>query len=196
MQQIANTLREVFSARGYRVSAALDLDPAFRRSRRSESSLVRDLVLDTIERATLQAGVGCIPVQGGGLDVAIIVDNVDRRYRVRKATRDQDSGDYVVLQGTDAIMTVTEADPDGLFPIQRWLFGYTVDAEGYLDRIFEARVIRLTDEKMPRLVLSQVHEFEPPLEAGPSGGGFTPAAEDDLGWDEDEGEDNAGSAAS
>lgn len=198
MHRLADELRETFSERGFGIEKAVSIDPAFKRTRRSQSSLVRDLVLDGVRAATARIGLGYDTVAGGGCEVQAIMENVDYRFRVRKARVDPDTGDYEIVAGHPSIMTISDAEPDGLYPTERWVLGYTVDADGTLVQIFAAQVYGLSDDAVPRLLLG------PPTELGtayvpPSpGGGFHPDPEDELegmDWPE-EGEEGGDTVAS
>lgn len=194
---LADELRETFSERGHAIERALSTDRAFRRTRRSQSSLVRDLVLDGIEVATSRIGLGCIPVPGGSRDVQAVIDGADRRFRVLKARFEAEDGQYEIVASSDAIMTITESEPDALLPTERWVLGYTVDDDGILDQIFAARVFGLSEDSVPRLVLGPIVELG--TKAGPPSPtrGFHPVDEDDLeGMDDEEyGDEEGGTAA-
>ena len=94
MHQLADEIRETFEDRGWKIDKATQLDPAFRKMRRSRSSLGRDLILDAIEEATTRIGLGYQSVSGGACDVIDVVDGADRRFRVRKAEVDLETSEY------------------------------------------------------------------------------------------------------
>jgi hypothetical protein len=197
MHQLADEIRETFEERGFRIGQAVQLDGAFGRSRRPQSTLGRALVLDAVEEATARIGLGYRTVTGGGCDIIDVVDFADRRFRVRKAEVDPDTGDYKIISPSDSILTV-DAEPDSLLPTERWVLGYTVDDDGLVVDIFAAEVRGITQETVPRLELGPVTL----LGAGgsatpPTGGGFLPPDEDDLGDDLDDGDfgDDTGEAS-
>ncbi|WP_330474741.1 hypothetical protein [Terrabacter sp. C0L_2] len=198
LHSLADELREVFSERGHAIDKALSRDVAFRRTKRPKSTLVRELVLTGVEGATTKLGLSCIPVVGGSCDVQDIVEGVDRRFRVLKAGIAPETGEYDIVASSDAILTVTEAEPDALFPTERWVLGYTVDDEGMLVDLFAAKVLGLSEDSVPRLVLGPVTELGlSGSRPTPTGGGFHPVDEDDLeGMDAGEvGEDEDGLAS-
>lgn len=197
LHRLADELRETFSDRGHAIEKAVSADRAFTRTRRSQSSLVRDLVLDGVETATAKIGLGCIPVVGGSRDIQAFIDNADCRFRVLKANVHPDSGDYEIVASSDAIMTITDAEPDALYPTERWVLGYTVDVDGILIEIFAAKVYGLSSDAVPRLLLGPVTELGTQMVPPSPNGGFRPEDEDDLeGMDEfDEGEEDGGMAA-
>jgi hypothetical protein len=182
MHQLADEIRETFEDRGWRIEKATQLDPAFSKTRRSRSSLGRDLVLDAIEEATTRIGLGSQSVCGGGRDVIDLVDGADRRFRVRKADIDPDTGGYNIISTSDSILVITDAEPDALILTERWVLGYTVDGEGMVVDIFAGRVLGVTDDAVPRLKLGTVTLLGTSgSPTSPSGRGFQPADEDDLG---------------
>lgn len=197
MHRLADELRETFSDRGHAIEKAVRADRAFTRTRRSQSSLVRDLVLDGVETATAKVGLGCIPVVGGSRDVQAFIGDADCRFRVLKAAIRPDSVGYEIVASSDAIMTITEAEPDALYRTERWVLGYTVDADGILVQIFAAKVYGLTSDAVPRLILGPVTELGMRVIPPSPNGGFHPADEDELeGMDDfDEGEEDGGMAA-
>ncbi len=198
MHQLADEIREVFSARGHNIDTALGLDPSFRRSRRSQSSLSRDLALDAIEEAASRFGIGVIPVSGGGCDLQLLVDDADRRFRVRKATKvideETETETFEVIVDSRAILDITDAEIESLYRHERWIFGYTTDDAGIVDEIFAARAVGVTGDVILKLVLTQVT----PLGAAgftPDGGRFIPADEDDLPGFGSDRDDDTGFAA-
>lgn len=194
MHRLADEIRDAFEERGWAIEKATGLDRAFRKTRRSRSSLGRDLVLDAIQTATLRLGLGSQTVSGGGMDVTAFLDGVEYRFRVRKAELDPDTGDYKII-GSEAILTIADADPEGLLPLERWVLGYTVDDEGQVADIFGARVVGITSDAVPRLLLSQVTPLGTSgFSDGPLGSGFQPVDDDSLGvdFDEDESDGDVG----
>lgn len=184
MHQLADEIRETFEERGFRIGQAVELDRSFSRSRRPQSSLGRAMVLNAIEEATSRIGLGYRSVSGGGCDVIDVVDTADRRFRVRKAEIDPDTGDYKIMSPSDSILTIADAEPDSLLLAERWVLGYTVDDDGLIVDIFAARVLGITDEAVPRLQLGSVTLLGAGDSATPPSGGFQPPDEDDLGDDD------------
>src|SRR5690625_3437263 len=97
MHQLADEIRETFGERGWKIEKAIELDTAFSKTRRPQSSLGRALVISAIEEATSRIGLACVTVSGGGCEVSDFVDGVDRRHRVRKADVDPETGDYDII---------------------------------------------------------------------------------------------------
>lgn len=177
LDEIAVALREISSERGYRVDVALETDPAFG-SGRSRSSLMRDLVIDTVESTASQISFTFRPVNGAGRELV----GAHHRYRVLRAKRDA-GGNLIVLVASGSSIGVEE-EPN-LFPLESWVFGWRSDDTGTLIiEVFVAEILRVEPGRPGRLVLGSVV----PLGAdGPFGGGFTPTEEDlDLGDEDDD----------
>jgi hypothetical protein len=200
MHRLADEIRETFGERGWRIEKATGLDPAFRKTRRSRSSLGRDLVLDAIEEATTRIGLGCQSVSGGGCDVIDLVEGADRRFRVRKADFDPDTGEYDIICTSDSILVILDSEPGSLIPPERWVLGYTVDDEGMVVDILAARVLGITEDAVPRLKLGAATLLGTSGTTPPSGRGFQPSDEDDLGdefgQDDEFGDDTGETGAS
>lgn len=197
LHRLADELRETFSDRGHSIEKAVSADRAFKRTRRSQSSLVRDLVLEGVETAAAKIGLGCIPVVGGSRDIQAFVDDSDCRFRVLKAKIHPDTGEYEIVASSDAIMTIVDSEPDALYPTERWVLGYTVDPDGMLVQIFATKVYGLSSDVVPRLLLGPVTELGTQMVPPSPNGGFHPEDEDELeGMDElEEGEEDGGMAA-
>lgn len=197
MHQLADEIRETFEDRGWKIDKATGLDPAFGRSRRSRSSLGRDLVLDAIDETAGRLGLACRSVGGGGCEVIDLTDGADRRFRVRKADVNPETGEYEIVSTSESILVITDAEPDSLIPTERWVLGYTVDGEGMVVDVFAARILGITEEQVPRLRLGTVTLLGAGGTLLPQGQGFQPADEDDLGEGfgrDEESDDNTGEA--
>jgi hypothetical protein len=201
MHELADEIRETFDDRGWKIEKATQLDQAFRRSKRSQSALGRDLVIDAIEAATSRLGLGFRTGCGGGHDVIDVSDATDRRFRVRKAEVSPETGSYEIIGGSDSILKISEAEPDSLLKAERWVLGYTVDADGLVADIFAAKVLGMTADAVPHLRLGSAVPLGSGNLPSPSPNGrFRPADEDSLGdefdddfdWGDDAGEASAG----
>jgi hypothetical protein len=198
MHQLADEIRETFDERGWKIERAVQSDQAFGKTRRPQSSMGRALVVDAIEVAISRiGGLGYQIVSGGACDISDLVDGADRRFRLRKAEIDPSTDGYKILAGSDAILTITDAEPDSLWPAERWVLGYTVDDEGLVVDIFAARVLGISEDAVPLLQLGPVTLLGTGGYATPpSGGGFQPPEEDDLGGDFGDGDaDDTGEAS-
>ncbi|NIL77352.1 hypothetical protein [Rhodococcus sp. B10] len=199
MHELADEIRETFEDRGWKIEKATQLDPAFHRSKRSQSALGRDLVIDAIEAAASRFGLGFRTGCGGGHDVIDVTDTSDRRFRVRKAAVSLETESYEIIGGSDSILRISDAEEDSLLKAERWVLGYTVDPSGLVEDIFAAKVLGMTGDAVPHLRLGPVVALgSGNLPAPNPSGRFRPADEDSLGddFDGDSGtEDGAGEAS-
>lgn len=156
LHQLADEIREVFSERGYNIDKATGLDKSFRRGRGPQAALSRNMVLDAIDDHAARLGISRITVSGGGYDLQVYEGDADRRFRVRKATKNPETGEFEVIVDSDAILEIEEAEPESLFRHERWIFGYTTDDAGLVDDIFGARARAVRGEVILKLVLTDV----------------------------------------
>lgn len=173
---------------GHRVESAIDVDPSFNDNEVPRSALRRSLASNAVRVGASRAGVEFRTVAGGGLELRLL-DEVDRRYRLRKATS-LSGGELEVLCSSDSFLT---REPDGsLFRVENWAFLYTIGVDGFIDRTLVAEVTGYREGSPGCLILGQLIELgnDSPLLGGR---GFQPADEDldDLLDDEDR-EDEGG----
>jgi hypothetical protein len=163
LHYIADDLRESMAARGHRVGQALAADPAF--GSRSKSSLVRDMVIDSLTVATAScADADFRPVNGAGRELRFYL-NTDRRYRVRRGRRDE-RGDVVVMVNAESALAVDD-DQYGLLPAENWAFVWIANDDCLIDEVLAAEVRGVTNGKPGRVVFGDVI---------PLGGSARPAA--------------------
>ncbi len=179
---IADELREAFSERGHLVDVALGADPAFG-SGRSRSSLMNDLVLDTVSGSASRIGVGYQAVKGNGRELI----GLRHKYRIRKATRDSEEGLVVYVSSESSLLFEEE---DTLFPRENWIFAWLPNGEGLIAEVLIAEIRGVLPGTPGKLILG---EALPLGSDGPFAGGFKPSVEDlDLDLDdEDEDEGDA-----
>ncbi len=178
LRQIAADLREVHEERGHRVEQALGVDSAFGSSM-SRSWLGRDLTVEAISEAASQRGLDFRPVKGLGREFRFSDGGVDRRYRLRKASKRAD-GTYVIIANSDSALTV---DEDTLFPEEAWVLGYTLSADCLLEDVFIAPIVDRVEGRPGYLVLGRVIEL---VGAPTPPAGFQPRDEDLLGFDDED----------
>jgi hypothetical protein len=193
LHQLADEIREVFSERGYNIDKATGLDKAFRRGRGPQSALSRNLVLDAIDDHAARLGISRIPVSGGGYDLQVYEGNADRRFRVRKATKDPEAGEFEVIVDSDSILDIENAEPESLFRHERWIFGYTTDDAGLVAEIFGARARAVRGDVIFKLVLTDVTLLGLGG-VGPNDGKFVGDDEDVLPGFESDTDDDTGFA--
>lgn len=183
---IAAELREAFNERGYRVDVALETDQAFG-SGSSRSSLMRDLVMDTVSRSACKVGGICFqPVNGPGRELV----GERHRYRIRRAKRDAE--DNLIIEVSSDSSLVLEEEPT-LYSMENWVFGWISNAEGLIAEVIAAKVLGVRPGSPGHLILGGVLTLG---SGGPTGGGFTPADEDlDLGLGEEDEDGESGLGA-
>jgi hypothetical protein len=136
LSQVADELREVFAERGYRVDVAMNVDPAFG-SGWSRSAVTRDLVVAAVSSAASRVGVDFRPVNGSGREFRCLSGAIDRRYRLRRATRRAD-GSLVIGASADSALA---SAADSLFPEEQWTFAWVLSPDGQIDEVLAAEVV-------------------------------------------------------
>lgn len=183
LAQVAEELQEVFVERGHHVEQALDVDQSFG-SPQTVGFLMRDLAIDAIAVAASRVGVEFGPVNGSGRELRSFDHGVERRFRVRRASRDADHGNIVMTANSDAPLKVATDEADGLFSIEAWTFGWIPTSGSILvAEVFIAPLLRFDPGTPGHLVLGQVI---PLLGSDTPSGGFRPSQEGLEGFDDDE----------
>lgn len=191
MHQLADAVRETFSADGHNIKKAVSLHPSFGRSKVPQSGLARNMVLDAIAEQARVLNIGVKTVAGGGCDILVFEDLAERHYRVLKATKDPETDAYDIL-GSENLLEVADAEPSMFATTERWVFAYTVDDAGMIVDIFEARVAGLSKHKVQHLLLEDITILGTGLTTPPGGRGYQPPDEDLDGFGEEEsGEDGS-----
>lgn len=180
--QVADELREVFSARGYRVTKALDTDPSFG-SGQSRAALARDLALETVSGAASRVGLDFRSVNGSGREIRTMSQGVDRRFRFRHGRR-MDSGLRVPVSSNSALLTHPDAELS-LIPTENWAFIWTTNDDMIVDETIVAPILDVTVGSPGFLVLG------PEISVGqggpsPASAGFLPSDEPLEGFDDDD----------
>ncbi|QZA08827.1 hypothetical protein K3U94_06020 [Mycolicibacter heraklionensis] len=182
LTKVAEELQEVFAERGHHVDQALDVDESFG-SPQSTAFLMRDLAIDAVAVAASRVGVEFGSVNGSGRELRSFDEGVERRFRLRRASRDE-GGSIVMTANSDAPVRVVVDEGDGLFPIEAWTFGW-IPASGsvLVAEAFVAPILRFEPGTPGHLILG--HAI--PL-LGPEipSGGFRPTDEGLDGFDDDE----------
>lgn len=189
LSHVAEELREVFAERGYRVDVAMDADPAFG-SGWSRAAVTRDLVIDAVSSAASRLGLDFRPVNGMGREFRYLSGTIDRRYRLRRATRRPDNSIVIEVSSESALA----ATGGSLFAEEQWVFAWVPSPEGLIGEVLVAEVLGYVEGSPGRLELGTIIN----LEGGdlPSGG-FRPTDEGLDGFDDEEGSgDEFGSPSS
>lgn len=192
LHQLADEIRETYDDRGWKIEKAIGSDLAFQASRRSQSSLGRDLVIDAVEQSAKRLGITVRSVAGGAIEVVLLVDGTYRHFRIKKASVRPDGG-YRVL-GKPALMIIDDTEEgESLYGAERWVLSYTTDDDGMVVDIFAAKVIGISSDTVPELELAYITMLGAAGGTPPTGG-FKPAEEDDLDFGDDEDEGGAANA--
>jgi hypothetical protein len=178
LQSIAFEMREVFEERGYRVDTALDLDPAFKKSGWSRSTLSRDLVGEGFRTGASRVGVD-LDTRGGVNQFRVEVGGGIWLFRLKRAHASADA--YRIV--TNSSSTWGEIDENTLVVETPWVFAYELEA-GVIEDIFVAHVLEVVEGNPGHLVLGTPTYLG--SHDGPNGRGFKPDTSEALpGLDDD-----------
>lgn len=192
LHQVADWIRDEVEESGYLVAKATDLHPAFGETGELASLMVRNLVVSGARQGART--VGLTPTQAhNGWDLVWSEVGTYRKYRIKKARKGR-YGAFEMLVGTNS--SLMKALPESLIGEEQWVLGYTVSADRGIEEVFAAKILGVTDHKVPQLVLGtsvSLGSGDPP----PHGGKFTSKEEDFLpGFGNNDADDIAsGSAA-
>ncbi|QNJ91443.1 hypothetical protein HZU40_25065 [Mycolicibacterium fluoranthenivorans] len=180
---VAEELQEVFAERGHHIDQALEVDEAFG-SPQTIAFLMRDLAIDAVAAAASRVGVEFGPVNGSGRELLSFDEGIERRFRLRRASRGADGGAILMTANSDAPLRVTADEGDGLFPIEAWTFGW-IPASGsaLVAEAFVAPLLRFEPGTPGHLILGSVI---PLLGPETPSGAFRPTDEGLEGFDDDE----------
>lgn len=177
LNQVADELREVFAERGFRVEQALEVDEAFGRGG-ARGALMRDLVLDAVSAAASRVGLDFRPVNGGR-ELRHVSNDVDRRYRVRRAHRNA-GGDLIITSSSDSALAAEEGS---LFRKESRAFAWIPGADGLMSEVLIAEILGYYEGTPGHLKLGPAI----PLGSGDLPlGGFRPSDEPLDGFGDDE----------
>jgi hypothetical protein len=192
LQHVADWIRDEVDENGHLIRRAVGLHPAFDEGNEIASAMLRRLVLFGARGGARDVGLVPTPAYNG-LDLVWSEEGVYRKYRIKKARKGR-AGSYEMLVGPNSVLF--QAQTDSLLGEEQWVLGYTVALTGEIDEVFAARVIGVTNHKVPQLVLGTVISLGA-APTPPTGGRFTSDNEDFLPGFEDDGanQDDAGSAA-
>ena len=191
LMQVAREIRDTAEAEGYTVSVALRQNTAFSRTRRSGSSMERDMVL---EAARCGASKASLPFEDvlGGLNIVATSDTTIRRYRVRSVKLSV-KGEYdVVCNGDSSLMTLLASEPESFYSEEKWIFGFIMSEDHTADHLMAAEIVGWRGDGPFHLLFGTIIDLsddQPPP-------GFTSTNEglDDFDEDEGDGDGETGSA--
>lgn len=189
LHQVADWIRDEVEEYGYLVASAIELHPAFDETEGIASAMLRGLVVTGARKGAHRGGL--TPTRAhNGWDLVWSEDGLYRKYRIKKAAKAK-SGGFEMLVGTNSALM--KPAPESLIGEEQWVLGFTVTASRAIEDVFAARIMDVTDHKVPQLVLGA------PIILGsggttPTGGKFTsdeedflPGFEDETTYDDEEG---------
>lgn len=185
LMQVAHEIRDTTDESGFTVGEAVRQHEAFSHTRGPASALERSLILDAARRGASQAGLGPEDVSGGGLDIVTMSDSTIRRYRLRRVKLNA-GGEYEVICGMGSSLLVS--DPESLLREEKWIIGYVTSDDHTIEHLIAAEVVDWRGNGPVYLVLRTIVDLsddQPPR-------GFTSTDEDLPGFEEEEGEGEAG----
>ncbi len=191
---VADHVREVFSERHHHITTALNKDDAFRDDRNPLSSLVRSIVKAAVKVGASRQGLQAEPCQGG-LELLRGEGSTIHHYRVRAATRDREGSIQVIVNSdpTDQLRSGDYGYDGGFIVDKHWVFGYTYDDDGFIDELFVAAVLGVTNTKVLKLELGPTMSLGLGADSTPPSRSFKPSEEDLDGFeDDDSGTDDVG----
>ncbi len=190
LQGVVTLLDEGLQARVHAIHEARRTDRAFRRPF-TASPLLRALLCDLL--GDLGSSVVRVDELGnGGCEVVMFDDGVERRFRLKLASRDQ-YGRLVVTASSDSILTTAPRPPELFDPpefnsastIEQWVLAYRLQSEtSTFMEVSAGRVVGTVNDRPPyRLLLDDLVAFAVTPPTPPSFRG----SEDDLDLGEEEG---------
>lgn len=191
LSAIAYDLYEVFEAEGYTIREALRANRAFgRRSRRSQSSLGRDLAIDAIATSAGRESMQVVE-RLGGTELQYFEGSHLHRYRLLKGSWGPD-GQWRIIANSKSALTVD--DINGLFADQFHVLSWGTNDDNTLSAVITARVRDHIEGNPGHLVLDRLHVLGPRRTPGGTPG-FVPTDEDLPGFEDDEGDGSATGSA-
>ncbi len=148
---VADGIRDEVEENGHRIDQAIGLHHAFAESDEIASSMLRALVVDGARAGARQNGVS--PTRAhNGWDIVWAEEGLYRKYRIKKATKGRGEVPFDMLVGMNSALT--HRTPE-LLGEEQWVLGYTVTSSRDIDEVFAARILGVTDHKVPHLILGQ-----------------------------------------
>ena len=187
LRRVAVDLQEVFAERGHRIDSAMDVDPAFG-SGGSRAWMARDLAIDAVGEAASRAGLDFRPVNGSGRELRAFDGGVDRRYRLRRARRDEAGAITVPVNSSSAALVADES----LIPEEFWVLGYVMSRDSLVMSVFVAEILGVEEGRPGKLILGEITQllgFDAPT------GGFKPTEEGLPGFDDEVDDDDDASGS-
>lgn len=149
LHQVADWIRDEIEESGHLVTKATGLHPAFDETDEIASTMVRSLVVASARQGA--RAVGLTPTRAhNGWDLVWSEVGTYRKYRIKKARKGR-GGNFDMLVGANSALM--KPAPESLIGEEQWVLGYTVSAERVIEEIFAAKILGVTDHKVPQLIL-------------------------------------------
>lgn len=190
---VAAEAYEAVDGEAFTVDVALSQNPSFRASRESGNSLERSILKPAIRRGASNAGLGVDPV-GSGIELVSIDTGgrpVRRLYRLRRVERAREDQQLRVVCSRDS--TLLRTDPDELWNVERWLFGYRFSDDHTLAELLVAEILGFEDKGVGPLRVLLGNPY--PLSPNPVPGGFVSTDESLFPEEDEDGQDEHGEVA-
>lgn len=172
-------IRESYEAEEHTVPQALDLNRNFRRTGRPKSELIRGIIGGAFQRGAMKLGLDYRDGKGGAVELYELMSNSYAVIRLKRAERVGD--DFRV--SANAATTLNGISDDTLMPEYHYLLGWILEDNQPLS-FFVAEITGIEEGNPGHYLFGWMHEFALPTR--PSGSGFQPRSDDDLGdWGQD-----------
>lgn len=184
-------LRESYESEAHTVSAALAQNEAFQANRRPESELTRSVMAAAFRRGAHRLGLNVRNGQGGSVELYEPVSNGYGVIRLKRASYAGEELRVVANAGSSFGGFSAEVE-DALIPEFFFVLGWILEGDEPLE-CFVAEVTGVEEGNPGSYIFGWTHSFAAPTP--PSGPGFQPASDDDLGdWDKQSDSDIADQA--
>ena len=185
LEIVAREVLEIFADEGHTIDTALDANPAFLEEGGEARSWLRtQLFRRGVVIGAAKAHMECNQFRGGGRFIATWEGTTRYVFRLRSADQSED-GTFTIMKAGDPF---AEMECEGMLVDEAWALGRTIVKGGGIRELFVAHVLDVTDETIPKLVLTDVTRLTGDTD-GPTGDFI--GGNDDL----DLPDDDTGSAA-
>lgn len=187
LMQVAREIRDTSEAEGYTVGVAVRQHKAFSSTRRSASSMERDLVLDAARCGASKASLPFEEVSGC-LDIVAVSGDTIRRFRVRRVALNAE-GDYEAICGGGSSLLTSE--PESFYREEKWILGFAASDDHTIEHLMAAEIVGWRGDGPFRLVFGTIIDLsddQPPR-------GFTSTDDDLEGFEDEEGETGSATGA-
>jgi hypothetical protein len=183
LDSLADALTLTFEDEGYLVDSAAAMHVAFAHGWRGKSGLTTDLAYYSVVSAVRASNVLTFrKVKGTGVEVQTFEGGVDRRFRLRRASRDAD-GRLTVLASSDSSLASDDEETASLFPPERWVLGYIINDDRRVTEVVVGQRVGYEVGPPGKVIFGREELLGG---AGPAPTDFRPEVDDDLFGEEDD----------